>query len=152
MTEALGLCGDERVLEVGTGSGYQAAVLAEIAYRVYSVERLRPLMLRARRLLEGIGYRNVLFRLGDGTAGWAEQAPFDAVIVTAGGPNVPGPLLDQLGPGGRLVAPVGESRSFQNLIRIEKDKNGRLTTRDLGGCRFVDLVGRHGWEDRSVRR
>ena len=152
MTEALELTGNERVLEVGTGSGYQAAVLAEICYRVYSVERIRPLMLRARSLLEGMGYRNILFSLGDGTAGWPDQAPFDAIIVTAGGPDLPAPLLDQLEPGGRLVVPVGKERASQSLIRITKDKNGRLIKHDLGACRFVDLVGRHGWEEKAARR
>ncbi len=145
MTEALELQGSERVLEIGTGSGYQAAILAELCYRVYTVERMRPLMSRARKLIEQMGYRNVVFRLHDGTVGWSEQAPFDAIIVTAGGPDIPAPLIEQLQPGGRLIIPVGQTRMSQTLFKVVKDKNGRLTKTSLGACRFVDLVGQHGW-------
>ena len=145
MSEALGLEGNERVLEVGTGSGYQTAVLADLCYRVYTIERLRPLMIRARQLLADLGYTNILFRMGDGSLGWPEEAPFDAIIATAGAPEIPMPLVNQLGPGGRLVAPVGRDRKSQILMKIEKDANGRVTTKELGGCRFVDLVGQHGW-------
>ena len=147
MTEALELKGKEWVLEIGTGSGYQAAILAELVYRVFTMERFRSLMTRARQLLEKLGYRNVVFRQGDGTTGWPEQAPFDAIIVTAGAPVVPEPLVDQLAPGGRLVIPVGKTRMTQTLLKIVKDESGKLTETNLGGCRFVDLVGQHGWSE-----
>lgn len=149
MTEALELTGTERVLEIGSGSGYQTAILADLSYRVYSVERIRSLMVRARKIVEDLGCRNVIFRLTDGTGGWPDQAPFDAILVTAGGPEIPQPLIDQLAPGGRLVMPVGRTRLSQDLIKAVKDKNGRLSRSSLGGCRFVDLVGRHGWSDKK---
>ena len=99
--------------------------------------------------MEDLGYRNVIFRLTDGTGGWPDQAPFDAILVTAGGPEIPQPLIDQLAPGGRLVMPVGRTRLSQDLIKAVKDKNGRLSRSNLGGCRFVDLVGRYGWPDKE---
>ena len=145
MTEALNLDGSERVLEIGTGSGYQTAILAELSYRVFTVERIRPLYQKAKLLLEQLDYRNVVFRLSDGTMGWPEQAPFEAIIVTAGAPDVPAPLIEELAPGGRMVIPVGHNRAAQTLFRVSKDKNGRISRKDLGGCRFVDLVGEHGW-------
>ncbi|MFH1091842.1 MAG: protein-L-isoaspartate(D-aspartate) O-methyltransferase [Pseudomonadota bacterium] len=152
MTEALELKGSERVLEIGTGSGYQAAILAELCYRVYTIERIRSLMMKARAVLEEMGYHNVFFRLDDGTLGWSEQAPFEAIVVTAGAPEVPAPLMEQLAPGGRLVIPVGKSRQTQSLMKLIKDESGRITSLNLGDCRFVDLVGNHGWSaggDRS---
>lgn len=145
MTEALELKGSERVLEIGTGSGYQAAILAELSYRVYTVERVRSLMIKARKLLEDMGYRNVLFHVNDGTCGWAEQAPYDAIIVTAGGPDIPPPLVEQLAPGGRLIVPIGPTRMSQYLIKVVKDRYGKLVRTNLGACRFVDLIGQHGW-------
>ena len=145
MTEALELSEKDRVLEVGTGSGYQAAILAELCHRVYTIERIRSLMINARQLLERLGYRNVVLKHNDGTNGWPEQGPFDAIIVTAGGPDLPPPLIEQLSLGGRLVVPVGKSRLSQDLIKLVKSKTGRLTRTNLGGCRFVDLVGQHGW-------
>ena len=145
MTEALELKGSERVLEIGTGSAYQAAILAEICYRVYTIERIRPLMIRARQLLEQQGYRNIIVRFSDGTWGWPEQAPFDAIIVTAGSPGIPAPLIEQLGSGGRMVVPVGKTKQSQDLIKITKDATGRVTKSNLGECRFVDLVGQYGW-------
>jgi protein-L-isoaspartate(D-aspartate) O-methyltransferase len=147
MTEALKLTGSEHVLEIGTGSGYQAAILAELCHRVYTIERMRPLMIKARSLLQGLGYHNLLFRLGDGSAGWPEQAPFEGIIVTAGSPRIPAPLIEQLAPGGRLVIPVGKSRMTQVMIRLVKDQSGNVTETNLGECRFVDLVGKHGWND-----
>jgi protein-L-isoaspartate(D-aspartate) O-methyltransferase len=145
MTEALELKGTERVLEIGTGSGYQTAILAELAEKVYSVERIYPLSVKARRLLDELGYLNVVLKVGDGTLGWKEEAPFDAVIVTAGSPDVPQPLVDQLAVGGRLVIPVGD-RYSQSLVRVARTKEG-IKKSDLGGCRFVNLVGQHGWQE-----
>ena len=145
MTEALELRGAERVLEIGTGSGYQTAILAELAEKVYSIERMYPLSVKARRLLDELGYLNVVLKVGDGTLGWKEEAPFDAVIVTAGSPDVPQPLVDQLTVGGRLVIPVGD-RYSQSLVRVARAKEG-IRKSDLGGCRFVNLVGQHGWQE-----
>ena len=145
MTEALGLKGDEKVLEIGTGSGYQTAILAQLAERVYTVERIRVLMVKARTLLAELECNNVLFKAYDGTLGWQEHAPYDAIMVTAGAPGIPEPLLEQLAEGGRLLIPIGD-RSSQNLMRITK-KNGKYLQENLGGCRFVDLIGLHGWKD-----
>lgn len=145
MTEALQLTGNEKTLELGTGSGYQTAILAELSEKVHTVERIKPLMEKARTLLLELGYSNILFRAGDGTMGWKEFAPFDAIIVTAGAPKVPDPLLEQLADGGRLVVPIGNKYS-QDLIRITKKKDS-FKQEDLGGCRFVDLIGVHGWKE-----
>ena len=143
MTQALSLKKDDRVLEIGTGSGYQAAILAEIVYRVYTIERINSLYINARRLFDQLKYHNILTRYSDGSTGWREEKPFDAIIVTAGSPSIPQMLVDQLGPGGRLILPVGNEHS-QDLIRIIKDEEGVHQT-SLGGCRFVKLVGEHGW-------
>lgn len=144
MSEALALRGGECVLEVGTGSGYQAAVLGALAERVVSIERLPRLAAEARRSLDRLGVGNVVVHLGDGTLGRPAEAPYDAIVITAGAPAVPEPLLEQLAPGGRLVAPVGP-REGQRLVRIDRGADGRFTREVLGACRFVDLVGRHGW-------
>lgn len=144
MTQALELRGEETVLEVGTGSGYQAAVLAQLAERVVSIERLPRLAADARRSLDGLGVTNVVVHLGDGTSGRASDAPFDAIVVTAGGPDVPQPLLDQLAPAGRLVGPFG-TREEQSLVRVRRTGSERFEREVLGRCRFVDLVGTHGW-------
>ncbi|RIK99946.1 MAG: protein-L-isoaspartate O-methyltransferase [Proteobacteria bacterium] len=144
MTEALQLRGDELVLEVGTGSGYQAAVLGVLAERVISIERLPRLAAEARRALDRLGVRNVVVHLGDGSLGRPNDAPYDAIVLTAGAPAVPEPLLAQLKPGGRLVAPVGP-RDGQRLVRIRRQADDKFTREVLGPCRFVDLVGRHGW-------
>lgn len=144
MTEALEFRGNDRVLEIGSGSGYQTAILAEIAQEIFSVERIRPLAIRARKLLYDLGYFNVEIKIFDGTFGWSEKGPFDAIIVTAGSPNIPQPLYDQLSEGGRLVIPVGNS-DVQDLFRITKTEKG-MKKEDLGGCRFVKLIGRYGWE------
>ncbi len=144
MTAALELEGRERVLEVGTGSGYQAAVLAQLSASVVSIERVPVLADRARSALDRMGVTRVVVQLGDGTRGWPAAAPFDAVIVTAGGPQVPTPLLAQLAPGGRLVGPFGP-RSAQRLVRIRRGADGSLSREELGPCRFVDLLGDHGW-------
>jgi protein-L-isoaspartate(D-aspartate) O-methyltransferase len=144
MTDALGLKGPEKVLELGTGSGYQAAILAELAAAVYTIERLPALARSAQQVLEALGYTNVEVRVADGTLGWPEAAPFDAILVTAGAPQVPPPLVEQLAMGGRLVIPVGD-RYTQTLIRVRRGPAG-LKQEYLGGCRFVKLIGRHGWE------
>lgn len=144
MTEALQVDKDDRVLEIGTGSGYQAAILAELAYRVYTIERNRTLYERARQILEKLGYYNAICRYGDGTLGWKEEGPFDAILVTAGAPEVPKPLVDQLKEGGRMIVPVGSSFS-QDLVKLYRDEKGIHQT-DLGGCRFVKLIGQCGWK------
>jgi protein-L-isoaspartate(D-aspartate) O-methyltransferase len=145
MTEALQLTGKERVLEIGAGSGYQTAILAELAERVFSIERIRPLAIRARQLIYELGYFNVEIKIFDGTYGWAEEGPFEAIMVTAGAPDIPQALLDQLTIGGRLVIPVGDA-FVQDLIRITKTGEG-IKREDLGGCRFVKLIGKYGWND-----
>jgi protein-L-isoaspartate(D-aspartate) O-methyltransferase len=145
MTQALQLTREDRVLEIGTGSGYQAAILGEIAYRVYTIERIRALYLQARRLFDELRLFNVVTRYGDGSKGWEEESPFDAIIVTAGAPRIPPILLNQLAIGGRLVAPVGNQHS-QDLIKVVKDKTG-IRQSNLGGCRFVKLVGEQGWQE-----
>jgi protein-L-isoaspartate(D-aspartate) O-methyltransferase len=145
MTETLGLQGTEKVLEIGTGSGYQAAILAELAGRVFSVERYPNLAYRANQTLQKLGYKNVIVRVADGTLGWQDEAPFDAIIVTAGAPNIPQPLVDQLAMGGRLVVPVGD-RLSQELFLVERVAEGIKKT-NLGGVRFVDLIGKWGWKE-----
>jgi protein-L-isoaspartate(D-aspartate) O-methyltransferase len=144
MTQALELSKDDRVLEIGTGSGYQTAILAELAFRVYTIERVRELFVRARKLLDQLGYHNVVAKCSDGTLGWPDESPFEAIIVTAGAPEVPEKLLQQLTPGGRLVIPVG-NRFSQTLLKLCRDEDGVHKT-DLGGCRFVKLIGEHGWK------
>lgn len=144
MTQTLGLQGHERILEIGTGCGYQTAVLAELAANVFSIERISTLAVRARNLLDRLGYYNVATRVGDGTLGWSDEAPFDAIVVTAGTPQVPRPLIAQLADRGRLVFPIGEEE-LQTLVRIRKEGE-RLREEYFGECRFVKLVGRYGWE------
>lgn len=143
MTELLRLKGDEKVLEVGTGSGYQTAILAELAARVFSVERSFTLSQKARKVLEALGYTNILLRVGDGTIGWSEFAPYDRIIITAGAPEVPPSLVKQMRVGGVMVVPVGD-RAHQDLKVIMKTKF-RLETQSGGGCVFVPLIGREGW-------
>jgi len=144
MTEALELTGKEKVLEIGTGSGYQTAILAELAHTVYTVERIGSLLEKSKKLLGDLGYTNIRFKVSDGTFGWEEFAPYDAIVVTAGAPRIPQPLLDQLSDGGRLVIPIG-NRYSQDLMRVKKAKN-RFIEKNFGGCRFVDLIGNHGWK------
>jgi protein-L-isoaspartate(D-aspartate) O-methyltransferase len=143
MTEALELVGHERVLEIGTGSGYQTAILAELCSKVYSIERIKPLADRAIRMLDSLGYYNVLVRVGDGSLGWREEAPFDAILVTAAAPTVPDALVEQLSPKGRLVVPVGDAYSQELRKGVKEDEGMRWT--DLGGCVFVKLIGDQGW-------
>ena len=144
MTEALELEGTEKVLEIGTGCGYQAAVLAEIVPEVYTIERLPDLAAKARRTLESLRYFNIKIKVGDGTLGWPEEAPFQAIIVTAAAPGIPRPLLDQLAMGGRLVIPVGD-RYSQTLDVVRKTPEG-IKHDYRGGCRFVKLIGSYGWD------
>ena len=134
---------DDVVLEVGTGSGYQAAVLAKLVKRVYSMEIIEPLAEQAGKRLERLGYGNVETRLGDGYFGWEEHAPYDAIIVTAASSHVPPPLIEQLKPGGRLVIPVGGRFAIQYLLLIEKSENGEILTRQITAVRFVPLTGDH---------
>jgi protein-L-isoaspartate(D-aspartate) O-methyltransferase len=147
MSEALELAGHERVLEIGTGSGYQTAVLAELCGKVFTIERLKSLSDRAMRRLDELGYYNVLARVGDGTLGWREEAPFDAVMVTAAAPEVPAALLDQLAVKGRLVLPVGDAHTQVLRKCVREDTEFRWT--DLGGCVFVKLIGQQGWPNGS---
>lgn len=143
MTDALELTGTERVLEVGTGSGYQAAVLSLLAAEICSVETHESLAVAARDRLARLGYTNVHVFCGDGTLGWADAAPFDAIVVTAAAPGIPPPLVEQLAEGGRLIIPVGPSDQ-QELLQVRKTR-GQTTSHVLHYCRFVPLVGRHGW-------
>ncbi len=145
MTELLELKGNERVLEIGTGSGYQAAILAELCDKVYTVERIKMLADRARLNLDRLGYRSVAIKVYDGTYGWKEMAPFDAILVTAGSPDIPAPLIEQLKEGGRMVIPVGE-RFGQTLLKIVKTPQGPVIERSIP-CVFVPLIGNHGWKD-----
>lgn len=145
MTQLLELTGDQRVLEIGTGSGYQAAVLSRLCRWVFTVERIARLAERARKILLKCGYNNVTFLVADGSKGWPEAAPYDGIIVTAGAPKIPSVLVDQLSDGGRLVIPVGDrfSQTLKRVIRIDN----RTRVENHTGCRFVDLIGTHGWSD-----
>ena len=149
MTEALRLGPQDRVLEIGTGSGYAAAILARIAREVYTIERHAELAETATGRLAQLGFDNVVVRHGDGTLGWPEHAPYDAIVVTAGGPQVPEPLLAQLAPGGRLVIPVGEEK-VQELVRVTRRADGSFEREELGGVRFVPLIGAEGWVEERV--
>jgi len=145
MTEALELTGNEKVLEIGTGSGYQAAILAELARLVVTVERLPTLAEAARKVLDSLGYTNIEAHLSEETLGWPKAAPYDAIMVTAGAPEIPHDLIAQLAIGGRLVMPVG-SRYLQELYKItRRPKKNKI--QDLGGCRFVSLIGKGAWEE-----
>lgn len=143
MTQALQPDKDDRVLEIGTGSGYQAAILAEIVFRVYTIEKIYSLYTKTRKLFDKLHYHNIVTKYSDGTSGWVDESPFDAIIVTAGSPGIPKPLVSQLAVGGRMVIPVGDQYS-QELIKLYKDEHGIHKT-NLGGCRFVKLLGEYGW-------
>lgn len=145
MTQALELTGEEKVLEVGTGSGYQAAVLAELASLVITVERLAPLAEAARKRLDSLGYTNIKVQVAEDTLGWQDEAPYEAIMVTAASPRVPVDLLTQLAIGGRLVIPVG-SRYAQELYKVTRKRTGNMVE-NLGGCTFVPLVGKDAWEE-----
>jgi protein-L-isoaspartate(D-aspartate) O-methyltransferase len=145
MTQALQPNEQDRILEIGTGSGYQAAILAEIVFRVYTVERISPLYVQARKLFDKLKYHNIVTKYTDGTLGWEDESPFDGIIVTAGAPEIPKALVSQLAIGGRMVIPVGNQYS-QELIKLYRDERGIHKT-NLGGCRFVKLVGEYGWRE-----
>ncbi|MDP8222331.1 MAG: protein-L-isoaspartate(D-aspartate) O-methyltransferase [Candidatus Lernaella stagnicola] len=147
MTEALELKGKEKVLEVGTGSGYQAAILAHLADRVFTIERVRELGRQAERLFAEMRLDNILVRIADGSHGWREEVPFDAIIVTAGAPVDVDHYLEQLPYGGRLVVPVGSTPNAQTLLRFTRERN-RTVKEDYGPCRFVPLVGHYGWNNK----
>ena len=146
MTEALKLKGHERVLEIGTGSGYQTAVVAELAAQVFTIERINALSRKAQQILEGLSYANIVFKMFDGTYGWPDQAPFDAIMVTASAKAIPEALIKQLGDGGTLVAPAGGADK-QKLIVLTK-KGDRVSKREIGDCKFVPLVGKYGWPEK----
>ncbi len=145
MTQALQLKGTEKVLEIGTGSGYQAAVLSRLCEQVYTVERINTLLAGARKVFDQLHFYNILSRLDDGTMGWQEHAPYDAIIVTAGSPEIPQPLIDQLADPGRMVIPVGD-RNVQELQYVTK-KDGEIEVQRLESVRFVNLIGEHGWKN-----
>ncbi len=142
--ELLHLTGRERVLEIGTGSGYQTVLLAHLVAQVFSIERIPALIQQARENIQRVGVNNVSLLLGDGTIGWREYAPYDAILVGAGSPSIPQPLIDQLAEGGRLLIPIGD-RDEQKLVLVERHE-GQITQRDVAPVRFVPLVGHHGWD------
>lgn len=145
MTEALGLTGKEKVLEIGCGSGYHTAVLSMVSDKVYAVERVRQIAVKARKVLDTLCLPNVIMKIGDGTLGWPEEAPFDAIMAAASSPDIPPVYMEQLAEGGRLVMPVGGDNS-QTLLRLTK-RGGKARREILGACRFVRLIGRHGWKE-----
>ena len=146
MTEALALKGGERVLEIGTGSGYQTAVMAELAAQVFTIERINALSRKAQNILEGLGYANIVFKMFDGTYGWPDQAPFNAIMITASAKEIPEALIKQLGEGGRLVAPTGDEHK-QKLMVLTK-KGDRVIKKAICYCKFVPLVGKYGWPEK----
>jgi protein-L-isoaspartate(D-aspartate) O-methyltransferase len=144
MTECLDLSGKERVLEIGTGSGYQTALLAELAGEVFTIERFPDLAAKAQGLLSQLGYTNIKVRVADGTLGWLEEAPFDRIIITAASPRIPLPLGEQLKEGGRMVLPLGET--FSQVLSIVRKNHGKLESETVTSCVFVPLVGKFGWK------
>jgi protein-L-isoaspartate(D-aspartate) O-methyltransferase len=145
MTELLELAPNSRILEIGAGSGYQTAVLASLAGKIFAIERIPNLATEAQERLRQLGFHNVTLRCADGTNGWEVYAPFDGILVAAGSPEVPQPLLQQLKTGGRLVIPIGQDPKTQNLIRVTRAPNG-FQTENFGACSFVPLIGEHGWK------
>ncbi len=145
MTEALQLKGEERVLEIGTGSGYQTAILAEMASQVFTIERIRPIVQKTKVLLNSLRYENIVFKVFDGTYGWRDQSPFDAILISAATPSIPTVLIEQLADKGRLVAPVG-GRESQKLTVLSKVGN-RLVSREKESCKFVPLIGKFAWPE-----
>lgn len=147
MTEYLGLTGKEKVLEIGTGSGYQTAILSELAGEIYSIERFELLAEKAQAILSGLGYKNIKIKTGDGTLGWEEAAPFDRIIITAASPKIPLPLIEQLADNGKLILPLGES--FSQVLTLLEKKEGKLKSTDICGCVFVPLVGKYAWSNKK---
>ena len=148
MTQSLELKGDEKILEIGTGCGYQTAILAELAREVYSVERIRVLAERARKLLGKLGYSNIKILLGDGTLGWEESSPYDRILVTAGAREIPQPLTDQLGEGGVMVIPVGNS--YSQCLEVVRKRKNHIKTATVEKCVFVPLIGKYGWDEERL--
>jgi protein-L-isoaspartate(D-aspartate) O-methyltransferase len=144
MTELLDLSGKEKVLEIGAGSGYQTSVLSKLAGSVFAIERIPQLAAEAQERIKFLGLRNVTLRCSDGTIGWEIYSPFDAILIAAGSPDIPQPLVKQLRIGGKLVLPVGKTQELQTLVRVTKTENG-TKTEDFGACSFVPLIGEHGW-------
>jgi len=144
MTDCLGLSGEEKVLEIGTGSGYQTAILAELAKEVYSIERFAGLAKKAQGEFKELGYANINIKVGDGTLGWPEEAPFDRIIITAASPRIPLPLIEQLKENGKLILPLGES--FSQVLTLVEKKKDKLDSVQVCGCVFVPLVGKYGWK------
>lgn len=144
MTQCLDLKGDEKVLEIGTGSGYQAAILAELVKEVYTIERIDILAQRAKTTLDALGYANIKIKVEDGTEGWDEFAPYDGIIVTAGAPSMPEPLLEQLAENGRMTIPIGGG--FSQVLILVKKERGKVIQQEICGCVFVPLIGRYGWK------
>lgn len=144
MTECLGLTGQEKVLEIGTGSGYQAAILAELAKEVYTIERFEVLAQRAQKVFNELGYTNIKTKLGDGTLGWPEAGPYERIIITAASPRIPLPLIEQLKEGGKMVLPLGET--FSQVLTVVEKKEGKLESIQVCGCVFVPLVGKYGYK------
>jgi len=151
MVQLLKIERDNIVLEIGTGSGYETAILAELAAKVYSIERIESLANKAKKLLDKVGYKNIFIKIGDGTLGWPEFAPFDRVVVTAAAEKVPEPLVEQLKNEGRLVIPLG-SRFSQSLTLLEKDRFGKIRQEEICGCAFVPLIGKYGWREPDETR
>jgi protein-L-isoaspartate(D-aspartate) O-methyltransferase len=143
MTECLDLKGEEKVLEIGTGSGYQAAILGELAKEVYTIERFEVLAKRAEGVFNELGYKNITVKVSDGTSGWPEEAPFDRIIITAASPRIPLPLTEQLKESGKLILPLGES--FSQVLTVVEKKKGRLESVEVCGCIFVPLVGKYAY-------
>lgn len=148
MTECLGLSGGETILEIGAGSGYQAAILAELASRVYTVERVVSLAEKARTCLKNLDYKNIQIEIGDGTRGWPEFAPYEGIVVTAAAPDIPKPLIEQLRIKGKLVIPIGGS--FNQMLTVITKHKDRIETKQICGCVFVPLLGKYGWKEKDA--
>ena len=151
MTELLEITPDSKILEIGAGSGYQTAILAALAGKVFAIERIPQLARKAQERIDLLGFKNVKLNCADGTNGWEDHAPFDGILVAAGSPVIPEPLVHQLKIGGRLVIPIGQNQKSQHLIRITRTERN-FTTEDFGACAFVPLIGEHGWKVNHERK